>query len=62
MFSKEFGVKGLLSLGGMLSLGIGVLYVVMVRVVLLPHFIPGIIEFLRIFMAFTGGSLIPLKC
>ncbi len=38
------------------------LYVVMVRVVLFPHFIPGMIGFLRISMAFSGGFLIPLRC
>ena len=62
MFLKVFGVRGLLSLGGMLFYGIGVLYVVMVRVVLFPHFVLGIIGFLRISMAFTNGFLIPLRC
>ena len=41
MFLREFGVKGLLSLVGMLYLGIGVLYVVMVRVVPVLLFILG---------------------
>ena len=31
-------------------------------VVLFPHFIPGIIGFLRISMAFSSGCLIPFKC
>ena len=38
------------------------LYVVMVRVVLFPHFIPGMIGFLRISMAFSSGYLILLRC
>ena len=59
MFLRVSGIRDLLRLGGMLSFDIGVLYVVMVRVVLFPHFIPGVIGFLRIFMAFTNGSLIP---
>ena len=41
MFLRVFGVKDSPSLVGMLSLGIGMLYVVMVRVVLFLHFIPG---------------------
>ena len=36
-------------------------YVVMVRVVLSPLLIPGMIGFLRISMAFTNGCLIPLR-
>ena len=48
-------VRGSLSLGGMLFQGIGELYVVMVRVVLFLHFIPGMIGFLRISMAFQVG-------
>ena len=37
------------------------LYVVMVRVVLFPHLIPGLIGFLLIFMASASGFLIPLE-
>ena len=63
MFSRVSSVKVLLSLGGILYFGIGVLFVVMVRVVLFLHFIPGIIGFLLIFMVFTsGGFLILLMC
>ena len=40
MFSRVFGVRVLLSLGGMLFWVIGRLYVVMVRVVLSPPFVP----------------------
>ena len=43
-------------------LGYWVLYVVMVRVVLSPLFIPGMIGFLLISMAFISGFLIPLMC
>ena len=43
-------------------LGYWVLSVVMVRVVLFPHFILGIVGFLRIFMASISGCLIPLSC
>ena len=49
---KVLGVRVLPSLGGMLFWVIGMLYVVMVRVVLFLHFIPGIIGFLLIFMVF----------
>ena len=42
-------------------LGTGVLSVVMVRVVLLPHFIPGMIGFLQISKAFSNGFLILLR-
>ena len=59
MFLKVSGARGLLNLGGMLYRGIGVLFVVMVRVVLSPHFILGIMGFLRISMASTSGCLIP---
>ena len=38
------------------------LYVVMVRVVLFPHFIPEMFGFLRISTASTSGCLIPLRC
>ena len=62
MCSRVSGVKVLLSLGGMLYLGIGVLFVVMVRVVLFPHFITGKIGFLLIFMDSTGGFSIPSRC
>ena len=55
-------VKGSLSLVGMLYLGIGVLFVVMVRVVPFLLFIPGKIGFLLICMVFIGGFLIPLRC
>ena len=54
MFSEVFGVRVLLSLGGMLFWVIGVLYVVMVRVVLFLPFVPGIIGFLLIFMVSIG--------
>ena len=33
-----------------------------VRVVLFPHFVPGMIGFLRISMSFSSGCLIPLRC
>ena len=62
MFLRESGIKGLLSLGGMLFWNFGMLYVVMVRVVLFPHFIPVILGFFRISMAFSSGCLIPLRC
>ena len=62
MYSKAFGVRVSLSLGGMLFWVIEMLYVVMVRVVLFLHFIPGIIGFHLIFMVSTGGFFIPLKC
>ena len=52
---KGIRTRGLLSLGGTLYCGIGVLYVVMVHVVLFPHFILGIVGFLRIFMASISG-------
>ena len=59
---KGFGVRVLLSLGGMLFCVIGRLFVVIARVVPFSHFIPGIVGFLLIFMASTGGFLIPLRC
>ena len=62
MFSRVSGVKGSLSLVGVLELGIGVLYVVMVRVVPFLLFIPGIIGFLLIYMVFIGGFLTPSRC
>ena len=52
MFLKVSQIKRSLRLGGMLYWSIGGLYVVMVRVVLFPHFIPVIIGFFRISMAF----------
>ena len=62
MCSKVSGVKGFVSPGGMLFWVIGRLYVVMVRVVLSLPFIPGISGFLLIFMVFTSGFLIILRC
>ena len=49
---KGIRSKGSLSLVGMLQLGIGMLYVVMVHVVPSPHFIPWKIGFLLICMVF----------
>ena len=62
MFSKVLGVKGLLSLGGLLFWVIGSLYVVMVRVVLSHPFVPGTIGFSRIYMVSFSGFLIPYGC
>ena len=52
MYSKVFGVRVLLSLGGMLFWVIGRLYVVVVRVVLFLPFIPGISGFSWIYSGF----------
>ena len=62
MCLKVSGVGASLSPGGMLYWGDGVPCVVMVRVVLSPLFIPGMIGFLQISMAFSSGCLIPLRC
>ena len=51
MFLRESGIKGLLSLGGMLFWNFGMLYVVIVHVVLLLLFILGIVGSPQIFMA-----------
>ena len=61
MFLRVSRVKGSLSLVGMLYLGIGVLFVVMVHVVPFLPYIPGKIGFLLICMVFIGGFLIPLR-
>ena len=61
MFLRVSGVRGSLRLGGMLFWGTGVVSVVMVRVVLLPHFILGMIGFFQISMAFSTGFLILLR-
>ena len=62
MHSKVSGEGVLHSLSGMLFWVIGMLYVVMVRVVLFLHFIPGTSGFLRIYMVSVSGFLIPLGC
>ena len=54
-FLRVSGVRGSLSLGGMLFRGIGELYVVMVRVVPFLHFIPGKIGFLQTFHFSDSG-------
>ena len=62
MFLRVFGVKGLPSLGGILWLGIGERYVVMVHVVPFLLFILGIFGFLLICMVSIGGCLTLLMC
>ena len=61
MFLRESGIKGLLSLGGMLFWNFGMLSVVMVLVVLLLPFILGMAGSPQIFMASFSGFLIPLS-
>ena len=59
---RVFGEKGLPSLGGILWLGIGRVYVVMVHAVPFLLFILGIFGFLLICMVFIGGCLTLLMC
>ena len=59
VLKKVFGVRVLLSLGGMLFWVTGRLCVVMVRVVLSHHFVPGTSGFSLNYMVSISGFLIP---
>ena len=61
MFLRVSGIKGLLSLGGMLFWDSGMLSVLMVHVVLSLLFILGV-GFPQIFMVSFSGFMIPLNC